>query len=73
MLDIKKNREGSKLEFALDGRLDTNTYTDKNGIKRTDVFVVVREIDFCDKKNDEENQKDFENALNDIEPPLPID
>ena len=25
MLDIKKNREGSKLEFALDGRLDTIT------------------------------------------------
>lgn len=60
-------------QIIVDGRLDTNTYTDKNGIKRTDVFVVVREIDFCDKKNDEENQKDFENALNDIEPPLPID
>ncbi|MBQ5564338.1 MAG: single-stranded DNA-binding protein, partial [Clostridia bacterium] len=60
-------------QIIVDGKLDTNTYTDKNGIKRTDVFVVVREIDFCDKKNDEENQKDFENALNDIEPPLPID
>ena len=50
-----------------------NTYTDKNGIKRTDVFVVVREIDFCDKKNDEENQRDFETALNDVEQPLPFD
>ena len=25
MLDIKKNQEGSKLEFVLDGRLDTIT------------------------------------------------
>ena len=60
-------------QIIVDGKLDTNTYTDKNGIKRTDVFVVVREIDFCDKKNDEENQRDFETALNDVEQPLPFD
>ena len=60
-------------EIIIVGRLDTNEYSDKNGVNHKDVFVVVREIDFCDKKNDEENQKDFENALNDIEPPLPIE
>ena len=59
--------------IIVDGRLDSNNYTDKNGNKRTDVFVVVGEIDFCDKKSDEANQKEFENDLNNIEPPLPFD
>ena len=59
--------------IIVDGKLDSNNYTDKNGNKRTDVFVVVREIDFCDKKSDEANQKEFENDLNNVEPPLPFD
>lgn len=59
--------------IIVDGRLDSNNYTDKNGNKRTDVFVVVRDIYFCDKKSDEANQKDFEDDLSNVEPPLPFD
>ena len=56
-------------QIIVDGRLDTNTYTDKNGIKRTDVFVVIEKLDFCDPKSDEQKQREFEEAINSIEPP----
>ena len=54
-------------QIIVDGRLDT--YTDKNGIKRTDVFIVIEKLDFCDTKSDEQKQREFEEAINSIEPP----
>ena len=34
-------------EIIVVGKLDTNKYTDKNGNKRTDFFIVVSKVNFC--------------------------
>ena len=48
--------------IAVDGHLQTQKWTDKNGIKRTSVEIVAESIFFGDSKRDSEEQ-----------PPLPED
>ena len=40
MLDIKKNQEGSKLEFVLDGRLDTITAPQLEGVVKASIESI---------------------------------
>lgn len=48
MLDIKKNLEGSKLEFVLDGRLDTITAPQlEEEVKASIDGVTELVFDFC--------------------------
>ena len=46
-------RKGSMI--AVDGSIQTRSYTDKNGNKRTAFEVVAENISFCDKKSDNAN------------------
>lgn len=39
-------------EIAVDGRLETNEWTDKNGGKRSDVVMTVDNVSFCGPKRD---------------------
>lgn len=50
-------------QIIVDGRLATNNYTDKNGIKRTDVFLSVEGVNFCGAKSSEAQQKDIEKSF----------
>ena len=34
-------------EIIIVGRLDTNEYSDKNGVNHKDVFTVVEKVNFC--------------------------
>lgn len=54
-------------QIIVDGRLTTNTYTDKNGNTRKDVYIVADSINFCGAKSSEAHEKDIETAFeNDI-------
>ena len=46
-------RKGTKL--LIEGRIQNNNYTDKNGVKRYEMQVVVNEFSFCESKNNNEN------------------
>lgn len=55
-------------QILVDGRLSTNNYTDKNGVKRTNVFLSVEGVNFCGAKSSEAQQKDIEKSFDtDIE------
>lgn len=41
--------KGTKL--LIQGELRNNTYTDKNGQKRTTTQIIVNDFDFCESKN----------------------
>ena len=41
-------------KIAISGRLQTGSWEDSNGQKRTSVDVVVEDFDFCDRKGDNE-------------------
>lgn len=49
--------------IIVDGRLSTNTYTDKDNIKRTNVFIVVEGVNFCGAKSSETQQKEIEKSF----------
>ena len=51
--------------IIVEGRLETNTYTDKNDVKRKDVFIVADSIHFCGAKSNEAQEKDIENSYDD--------
>ena len=53
--------------IIIDGRLQTNTYTDKDGNNRKNVYVVVEGINFCGAKSSEAQEKDIESAFADGE------
>ena len=58
----------SKGQYILvDGRLVSDTYTDKKGNLRKDVFVLVEGVNFCGSKSSEAMEKDIEEGLNSCE------
>ena len=58
----------SKGQYILvDGRLVSDTYTDKKGNMRKDVFVLVEGVNFCGSKSSEAMEKDIEESLNSYE------
>ena len=54
--------KGSKV--LITGRLQSDSYTDKNGNKSTTVSIVVEEVDFCEAKGETTEQKPENNFLN---------
>lgn len=48
-------RKGSMI--ALQGAIQTRTYEDKNGVKRTVTEVVTDNVSFCDSKNNARPQQ----------------
>ena len=58
----------SKGQYILvDGRLVSDTYTDKKGNLRKDVFVLVEGVNFCGSKSSEAMERDIEESLNSYE------
>ena len=58
----------SKGQYILvDVRLVSDTYTDKKGNLRKDVFVLVEGVNFCGSKSSEAMEKDIEESLNSYE------
>ena len=58
----------SKGQYILvDGRLVSDTYTDKKGNMRKDVFVLVKGVNFCGSKSSEAMERDIEESLNSCE------
>ncbi len=53
-------RKGSKIGIA--GRLQTGSYTDKDGVKRYTTDTIVEDFEFCDSKNAQDNSADSNNA-----------
>ena len=53
--------------IPVDGRLVSDTYTDKKGNLRKDVFVLVEGVNFCGSKSSEAMEKDIEESLNSYE------
>ncbi len=47
-------KKGSRI--AISGKLQTNKYTDKEGVERTSVEIVAEDVDFIDKKETNEEQ-----------------
>lgn len=48
----KMVKKGTKLVIA--GSIQNNNYTDKNGVKRYEMQVIVEEFCFCESKNSNE-------------------
>ena len=48
--------KGSKI--LIDGQLRTNSYTDKDGVKRTSTEIIVDRIEFASSKKDSDDQRD---------------
>ena len=58
----------SKGQYILvDGRLVSDTYSDKKGNLRKDVFVLVEGVNFCGSKSSEAMERDIEESLNSYE------
>ena len=55
-------------QIIIDGRLDSKTYTDKNDVKRKDVYVVAESVSFCGAKSSEAQEKDIDEFFDDVEP-----
>ena len=58
-------KKGSRI--AISGKLQQNIYTDKDGVERTSVEIVVDDIDFIDKKEEpkEEVKEEKEDPMSD--------
>lgn len=62
-------QKGSKVFLA--GRNQTETYTDKDGNKRTDIKLIVDEFEFLDSKAKEMSDNDgFANIAENVELPF---
>ena len=58
----------SKGQYILvDGRLVSDTYTDKKGNMRKDVFILAEGVNFCGSKSSEAMERDIEESLNSYE------
>lgn len=49
----KHFKKGSRL--GVSGRIQSSSYTDKEGKNRTSIDVVVEAVDFCESKNETNN------------------
>ena len=66
-------KKGTKLVIM--GRIQNNNYTDKNGVKRYDMQVMVDEFEFCESKGESKEPKEangFMNIPDGIEEELPF-
>ena len=54
--------------ILVDGRLTTSSYTDKNNIKRKDVYIVAEGINFCGAKSAQAQEKDIEDIFDETVP-----
>lgn len=62
-------QKGSRVFLA--GRNQTETYTDKDGNKRTDIKLIVDEFEFLDSKAKEMSDNDgFDNIAENVELPF---
>ena len=50
-------------QIIVNGRLATSSYTDKNDIKRKDVYIVAESIKFCGAKSTQAQEKDIEDIF----------
>lgn len=50
----KHVKKGTKL--ALEGSFHNDNYTDQNGIKRYDFVFTVNQLEFCEKKSEEDQE-----------------
>ena len=55
-------------QIIIDGRLDSKTYTDKNDVKRKDVYVIAESVSFCGAKSSEAQEQDIEAVFNETIP-----
>lgn len=53
--------------IAIEGRLQTDNYTDKNGNKRKSVVVVAESVSFCGGKSESKDSKPDLNVNSDFE------
>jgi len=52
-------------QIIIDGKLHSESYTDRNQNKRKDVTVLVDSVSFCGAKSPEAQGKSFDEAFND--------
>lgn len=50
-------------QVIIEGKISTNSYVDRNGNKRKDVYVLAKGADFCGAKSSEASEKDFTEAF----------
>lgn len=50
-------------QIIVDGRLSSNTYTDKDNVKRTNIFIVVEGVNFAELKVQKLNKKNLKILL----------
>ena len=50
-------------QIIVEGKISTNSYVDRNGNKRKDVYVLAKGADFCGAKSSEASEKDFTEAF----------
>ena len=55
-------------QILVEGRLAEKTYTDKNDIKRKDVYIVAEGINFCGAKSSEAQEQDIKAVFEDTIP-----
>ena len=55
-------------QIIVNGRLATSSYTDKNDIKRKDVYIVAEGINFCGAKSAQAQEKDIEDIFDETVP-----
>ena len=65
-------KKGTKI--ALSGRLQLDEYTNKDGQKVTNVSVVAEEVEFCERKKEQTEQKNdgFMDVPKDLDEELPF-
>lgn len=67
----KHFKKGSRL--GISGRIQSSSYTDKEGNKRTSIDVVVEAVDFCESKNETNNSdNEFLSVPDDLVDELPF-
>lgn len=45
------------MKAAIVGRLENNTFTGRDGQKRTETRIIIEEIDFCEPKGESKSEK----------------
>jgi single-strand DNA-binding protein len=66
-------RKGTKL--LIEGEIRNNNYTDKNGVKRYEMQVIVASFEFCESKGSTEpkvNENGFMDIPDNIDEELPF-
>lgn len=62
-------RKGTKI--ALTGRIQTGSYTNKDGVKVYTTEVVAEDFEFCESKSASGNDGGYNNGGNDYSRPMP--